>query len=1553
MTHVISLRVTDDGDVVSEPDMVSVTIVAAFAAPIANAGPDQDDIAPGATVNLDGSTSTVDRRREIKAWAWTSETAILTGANTSTPTFVADNLEPGDADVTHVISLRVTDDGDVVSEPDTVSVTIVATFAAPIANAGPDQDDIAPGATVNLDGSASTVDPRREIRTWAWTSDTATLTGANTSTPTFVADNLEPGNADVTHVISLRVTDDGDVVSEPDTVSVTIVAAFVAPIANAGPDQDDIAPGATVNLDGSTSTVDRRREIKAWAWTSETVTLTNANTATPSFTANSLEPGEADVTHVISLRVTDDGDVVSEPDTVSVTIVAAFAAPMANAGPDQDDIAPGATVNLDGSASTVDRRREIRTWAWTSETATLIGANTATPSFTANSLEPGEADVTHVISLRVTDDGDVVSEPDTVSVTIVAAFAAPIANAGPDQDDIAPGATVNLDGSASTVDRRREIRTWAWISETVTLTDADTATPGFTADSLEPGEADVTHVISLRITDDEDVVSDPDTVSVTIVAAFAAPIANAGPDQDDIAPGATVNLDGNASTVDRRREIKAWAWTSDTATLTGANTSTPTFVADNLDPGDADVTHVISLRVTDDGDVVSEPDTVSVTIVAAFTAPIANAGPDQDDIAPGATVNLDGSASTVDRRREIRTWAWTSETATLIGANTATPSFTANSLEPGEADVTHVISLRVTDDGDIVSEPDTVSVTIVAAFAAPIANAGPDQDDIVPGMTVNLDGSASTADRRREIRTWAWTSETVTLTDADTATPDFTADSLEPGETDVTHVISLRVTDDGNVVSEPDTVSVTIVAAFAAPIANAGPDQDDIVPGATVNLDGSASTVDRRREIRTWAWTSETATLSDADTATPTFTADNLEPGDANATHVISLIITDNANVESSVSRVTITIVSDFRNPVANAGPDQNNIKSGATVTLDGSKSTVDSRNAPLSYVWSYTEGTGMKITLEHPDLQKPTFVADRLTNDMKDVTHIFTLTVTDKTGEFDTDTVMITVIAPEPDIGGNVVNMPPVAHAGQDMDVISGTTVTLDGTGSRDPDGTIASWAWTIINMDNNIPVTLERENTATPTFVANIPTSSSESVIHIFSLVVTDHQGIASEPDTVTITVLPNPLAKVDIHASPLQLTIQEGGSSTYQVKLDKSPGQQVVVEAFPDHSSVVLENSHLIFNTENWNTWQTVNLGTIADDNTINDTVQVRHQFVENRVILGQSQTVTVIIRDEDPILGHIGGFLENRATTLLGRQRKLIPLLKQNETLRTENNALTLNLTDNRLTLNGSGDFISDGIWGEISGSWTNSESGNTRFAMGSFGIHKTYSEHLIAGALLQLDVTGHDIAGNAGSINGIGWLAGPWFAARHHTWPLYFEGRLLYGQSYNDIRFNDPDIGTRTGSFNTRRLLAQLRMEGDMALSVENDGIRLIPHLDARWSQDRAAAFVTGTTIQPGISGIPVFGQTIGVGQVELGMNIEIPIEVNQGTIMFTGGSGLIASKTGGDYIKSDRHVRGRVETEFSYDLDESVGIALEIFHDGIGTSSYDNYGLSLGAEMKF
>ena len=87
--------------------------------------------------------------------------------------------------------------------------------------------------------------------------------------------------------------------------------------------------------------------------------------------------------------------------------------------------------------------------------------------------------------------------------------------------------------------------------------------------------------------------------------------------------------------------------------------------------------------------------------------------------------------------------------------------------------------------------------------------------------------------------------------------------------------------------------------------------------------------------------------------------------------------------------------------------------------------------------------------------------------------------------------------------------------------------------------------------------------------------------------------------------------------------------------------------------------------------------------------------------------------------------------------------------------------------------------------------------------------------------------------------------------------------------------------------------------------------------------------------------------------MELGSNVEIPIAVRTGAMTLTGGLGLVWSNTEGDYIPSDSGGRGRGEFGFSYDLDDNLRIEFDSFYDGIGTSRYEGYGLSLSAEMKF
>ena len=90
----------------------------------------------------------------------------------------------------------------------------------------------------------------------------------------------------------------------------------------------------------------------------------------------------------------------------------------------------------------------------------------------------------------------------------------------------------------------------------------------------------------------------------------------------------------------------------------------------------------------------------------------------------------------------------------------------------------------------------------------------------------------------------------------------------------------------------------------------------------------------------------------------------------------------------------------------------------------------------------------------------------------------------------------------------------PPVANAGLDQIVNEGDTVTLDGTGSTDPDGDQLTFSWI---QTAGPPVTLSGANTTTGSFTA--PQVGLNDATLTFELTVSD--GSSSATDTVDVTV------------------------------------------------------------------------------------------------------------------------------------------------------------------------------------------------------------------------------------------------------------------------------------------------------------------------------------------------------------------------------------------------------------------------------------------------
>jgi len=122
---------------------------------------------------------------------------------------------------------------------------------------------------------------------------------------------------------------------------------------------------------------------------------------------------------------------------------------------------------------------------------------------------------------------------------------------------------------------------------------------------------------------------------------------------------------------------------------------------------------------------------------------------------------------------------------------------------------------------------------------------------------------------------------------------------------------------------------------------------------------------------------------------------------------------------------------------------------------------------------------------------------------------------------------VIKTAANPEGEIRGQVkavfagVNQPPVADAGTDQDVDTGSGVTLNGSDSSDPDdGPLPlSYSWVLDTVPADSTATLANANTASPTFTADMDGT------YTATLVVNDGAD-DSAPDSVTVTASAEPL-------------------------------------------------------------------------------------------------------------------------------------------------------------------------------------------------------------------------------------------------------------------------------------------------------------------------------------------------------------------------------------------------------------------------------------------
>jgi poly(3-hydroxybutyrate) depolymerase len=788
------------------------------------------------------------------------------------------------------------------------------------------------------------------------------------------------------------------------------------------------------------------------------------------------------------------------------------AVPVANAGPDIT-IGPGGSATFNASNS-YDADGGIVRYVWKRLPGGPGGGELGSPSSVSTSVTGMWNTGVYEYELTVCDSRAATST-DRISVNVVSGGSttppppptstnqAPVARAGNDATITLPTNSITLNGGTSS-DADGSIIKYEWkqVSGPSTAAIASVNGTSTTVNSLVQGS----YTFRLTIWDDKYMPAGDDVV-ITVNAASAstnqAPVARAGNDASITLPTNSTTLNASGSS-DADGSIIKYEWkqvsgpsTAGIASVNGSSTGVSSLVQG---------TYTFRVTIWDDKYMPAGDDVV-ITVNAATTstnqAPVARAG--NDVSVSGTSTTLNGSGST-DGDGSIIKYQWSQvsgpSTASIASVNGASTG--VSSLNPG----TYTFRLTIWDNKYEPSADDVViTVSAPTGNQAPVARAG--NDATIASNTYTLNGTSS-SDADGSIIKYQWTQVSGPST-ASIASVNGSSSGVS-GLVQGTYYFRLTIWDNKYEPSSDDVV-ITVTATSTtnqAPVARAGNDASITLPTNSVTLNGSSSS-DADGSIIKYQWT-QVSGPSTASIASVNGSSTGVS-GMVQGTYYFRLTIWDN-KYEPSADDIKIEV-----NPGATAPPPSTGNLAPVSKAGNDISITLPTSSVNLSGAGSY-DPDGTIVHFEWRKVSGPAGgtigsvnKASTSISGLTQGTYTFALRVWDNQWLPVDDQIVITVNAAPATAPAPAGNQAPVSKAGNDVVLTLPTNwVTLNGSGSYDPDGTLVKHEWRKESGPATYAIT--NVNVSSP-ILSNLVAGTYTFVLRVW-----DNQWMPSD-DKIVITV------------------------------------------------------------------------------------------------------------------------------------------------------------------------------------------------------------------------------------------------------------------------------------------------------------------------------------------------------------------------------------------------------------------------------------------------